>query len=189
MEILASQLLGCISMTLYGNWNTRLPSNLEDEDVHSEIEILPPNRSGLTSMSHCLWRYEVIRIQRQSQGPGEGAKWASSRDISSLDKQSIVEQQRNIFSERYLQHCELINPLHIQIQVGIQNALLALQRAILQPGPAPTRLSDMSRDDREELLKVCVKSMEYYIITQTNDLIAHFRWHNESYFQWTACTC
>jgi hypothetical protein len=57
MEILISQLLGCLSITLYANWDAKLPANLDDDDIYPGMEDLPSDRTGLTSMSHCLWRY------------------------------------------------------------------------------------------------------------------------------------
>lgn len=51
MEIMISQLLGSISITLYADWDAKLPANLKDNDIHPGIETLPFNRCGLTSMS------------------------------------------------------------------------------------------------------------------------------------------
>ncbi|GAM82431.1 hypothetical protein ANO11243_004110 [Dothideomycetidae sp. 11243] len=184
MEILISQLLGCISMTLWGSWDTKLPANIEDDDVRNDTGNLtlnlPRNRPGLTSMSHCLWRYEALQMQREhmtTPGPVR---------MSPGLQQSAMEHHRKVFAKRYLQHCEPVNPLHLQIQIGIQNALLAWQRAALQAKTKGTRLSEMPASDRDELLHICSKSMEYYIMTETTPSIAHFRWHNECYFQWTA---
>ncbi|KAF2228194.1 hypothetical protein BDZ85DRAFT_13038 [Elsinoe ampelina] len=186
MEIMISQLLGCISVTLYCNWDAKLPSNLDDEDVKADTRELPPEREGLTSMSYCLWRYEIPHIQRQNWNPTHGAIWGSSSRLSSEKKKMLMEGLRKHFGEKYLQYCELVNPLHVQIQIGLNSTLLALQRAILQPTVGVSRLSSMAPEDREELLKICKKTMDYYLLTQTDASLVGFRWHNECWFQWTA---
>jgi hypothetical protein len=64
MEIMISQVLGCLSLTLYAHWDTRLPANLEYNDIRPGIDTLPPELHGLTSISHCLWRYHILYHQR-----------------------------------------------------------------------------------------------------------------------------
>ncbi|KAF4550229.1 Fungal specific transcription factor domain-containing protein 24 [Elsinoe fawcettii] len=186
MEIMISQLLGCISVTLYCNWDAKIPANLDDHEIRPEMKDLPPDRQGLTSMSYVLWGYEVPHLQRQHFNPTHGAIWGSSSRLPSEKKQMMMDGLRKHFAERYVQYCELVNPLHVQIQIGLNSALLALQRAILQPTVGVSRLSEMPSTDREELLKVCVKAMDYFLLTRTNTTLAGFQWLNECWFQWTA---
>jgi len=47
LEIAISPLVGCISMTVYADWDTRLPGKLDDGDVSPDMEVLPPDRYGL----------------------------------------------------------------------------------------------------------------------------------------------
>lgn len=187
LEIAVSQLVGTIAMSLYADWDTALPASIEDDDLTPDMNTLPAERHGLTSMSHCLWRYHVIAMHRARRSPDQGALWinpisaAASRDV----KHVMMEQVRKALAEKFLQFCEPVEPLHIHIQIGVQNSLLAMHRGFLQPVTS-TKISEMPQTIREELLGVCIKSMDYYILAQTNPLIAHLRWHTENYFQWPA---
>ena len=189
MEISISQLVGCISMTLSADWDVKLPANLEDGDIRPEMTALPPDRPGLTGMSHCLWRYYVLHLHRTMRAPdqGSGATWVTSNHVLLAKNDSLSECYRRLLGEKFLQHCELVNPLHVHIQIGIQNYLLALQRGIRQPQIASARISEMPQSARDEFLKICTKCMDYYVLGETTPSIAHLRWHHESYFQWTAC--
>ena len=73
MEISIAQLVGAIIMTIYADWDTKLPKNLEDHDLRPDIQTLPPDRHGLTTMSHCLWfvhpqpHYTLVQAGREPQ--------------------------------------------------------------------------------------------------------------------------
>ena len=69
MEISISQLLGCIFVTLYADWDTKLPANIKDADVQPDTQTLPSDRFGLTGMSHRLWRYFVLHLNREFRRP------------------------------------------------------------------------------------------------------------------------
>ena len=173
-------------MTLYADWDTKLPANIEDADVGPDIQALPPDRQGLTSMSHCIWRYFVLYLNREFRRPDQGAVWMTAGKIPLSNKDALVERFRKPLAEKFLQHCELVNPLHIHIQISIQSFLLATQRAIHQPDVINTKTSEMTQAARDDFLKICTKCMDYYILAETTPSITHFRWHNQCYFQWTA---
>lgn len=190
MEILAAQILGCFSMTLYADWDAKLPANLEDDDIHPGVAALPPSRRGLTGMSHCLWRYHVLhqqRLAKHSDISQRNFAWLTNSRISMAEKDAFIEQTAMALREKFVQHCELLNPLHLNIQIGIQSFVLAMRRVTHQPGVANTNISELPTDDRENLLKICIESLEYYILAETTQSITQFRWHNENYFQWSAC--
>jgi len=189
MEIMISQLLGCISITLYADWDAKLPANLEDNDIRPGIEALPSDRRGLTSMSHCLWRYHLLyqqRIPRHSDLPQKDFAWITSSQVSMAEKDAFIEQTARTLGEKFVQHCELLNPLHVSIQIGIRSFILAMKRVVHQPGVANTKISEMPKRDRDDFLKNSIECLEYYILGETTQSIAQFRWHNENYFQWAA---
>jgi hypothetical protein len=186
VDISNSQLLGCVSMTLYAEWDANLPGNLEDSDITPDLATLPPERPGLTSMSHCMWRYQILYGHRSGRGKESVGTWLPNMNVSSARKAAFIERARQPLAEKFLQHCEPVNPLHVHIQIGIQNFLLAMHRGIYQPSFTGTKISEMSQSERDDFLKICVKCMDYYILAETTPSIANFRWHHESWFQWTA---
>ena len=190
MEIMISQILGCLSMSLYANWDTKPPSNLEDEDFRPDMKALPPDRRGLTSISHCLWRYHVLyqqRIPRHPDQPQKDFAWMTSSHVPMAEKDAFIEEVARTLSEKFIQHCELLNPLHVSIQIGIRSFILAMKRLVHQPRVANTRISEIPKGEREDFLKNSIESLEYYVLGETTESIARFRWHNENYFQWSAC--
>lgn len=190
MDLMISQLIGCLSLSLYASWDAKMPSNLDDDDIQPGMKTLPSARGGLTSMSHCLWRYGILYEQRNPRHSDLHQKdfaWITSPHISVDEKKVFFEQAARSLNETYVQHCELLNPLHVAIQIGIRSFILAMKRVAYQTGIANNKLTEMPYHDREDFLKNSIECLEYYMLGETTQSVAKFRWHNENYFQWPAC--
>lgn len=190
MDIMIAQLLGCLPMTLHADWDTKLPGNIDDDDVQPGMETLPSDRKGLTSMSHCLWRYYILYMQRVPRDlgqPREDFGWLVSPHTTTAIKMAFVDKMAATLSERYVQHCDLLNPLHVSIQIGVRSFILAMRRVVYQPSVANAKISEMAMAQRDDLLKVCMQGLEYMVLSQTTKSIAQWRWHSESLFSWPAC--
>lgn len=190
MEIAIAQLVGSITMTIYADWDTKLPGNLEDHDLRPDIQTLPPDRHGLTIMSHCLWRYQILYMQRtmrQPDGSRKGLSWMLSPRVPLIDKDAMLDACEKALGEQFLQHCEPLNPLHVYIQIGIRSFIIAARRLVRQPALINAKISEMSPREREDFLGTCTKSLEYYLLSERTETLRGFQWHNENNFHWAAC--
>lgn len=190
MEMAIAQLVGSITMTIYVDWDTKMPRNLEDRDLHTDIQVLPPDRNGITNMSHCLWRYQILYMQRATQQPGGFRKdfsWLLSPSVPLLDKDTMIDKTEKALGERFLQHCDPLNPLHVQIQIGVRSFILGARRVARQPALINAKLSEMSPREREDFLGVCAKSLEYYVLSREMEALGGFQWQNDDYFPCPAC--
>ena len=191
MEIAIAQLVGTISMTIYADWDTKVPKNLEDHDLRPDIQTLPPDRRGLTTMSHCLWRYQILAMQRIARQPDGSAtkalSWMLSPRVPLVDKDALIDATERALGEQFLQHCEPLNPLHVLIQIGIRAFILAARRNVRQPALINAKISEMSPHEREDFLRICTKCLEYYVLGETTESLKGFRWYGENSFQRAAC--
>lgn len=189
LEIATAQVVGTLSISLYGPWDCKLPASLEDADMHPDMQTLP-KRNGLTSMSHCLWRYTILHFQRERRlptGEYQALPWMLSPHVPLTEKDAKIDEIEAALGAMFLQHCELLNPLHVYIQIGIRSLILAARRTARQPGLVNAKISEMSLEERDDFLRICKKCLEYYVLSQTTESLKGFRWHNESYFQGIAC--
>jgi hypothetical protein len=190
MEIPMGMRLGTISLGLYADWDTKLPSNLEDSDVKSGMTALPPAREGLTSVSHCLWRYEILHQQRemrQENGRIDGIAWLLSPEVPIATKDSRINGLERVLAEKFLQYCEPLDPLHLYIQIGIRSFILAGRRTVRTPSLLDAKLSAMSMQQRDDFLSLSKKILEYYLLSHTTESLNRFRWNFDNDFQWPAC--
>ena len=190
LDISMTKITGNLSMTVYAAWDAKLPSNLEDADFSLDLKTLPTERKGLTSMSHCLWRYEILQAQRETKAfnPAiQGLGWMLSPEVPLHAKDAKIDMLERIFGGKFLQYCDPLNPLHTYIQIGIRQLLLAARQSARQPTLVNAKISTMSRDERDEFLNLSVKGLEYYIMSETTESLRGYRWNNDSFFQYTGC--
>jgi hypothetical protein len=103
------------------------------------------------------------------------------------EKDSTVDAIEKALGEQFLQHCEPLNPLHVHIQIGVRGFILMARRLARQPALINAKISQMSPHEREDLLRICIKCLDYYILSGTTESLRGYRWHNENHFQWTRC--
>jgi hypothetical protein len=190
MEVDMGRLIGTINMAIYTDWTTKLPRNLEDCDLHLNAQALPPARRGLTTISHCLWRYQILEMQRnrwQLHGTKEALSWMLSPRVPLSQKDTMIDDCEKALGEQFLQHCEPLNPRHVHIQIGVRSFVLAARRMARQPALKNVKVSDMLPNEREEFLGISTKCLEYYVLSKVTEALSGFWWHMENYFPWPAC--
>lgn len=192
MDISVANLVGNIPLTLFAAWDAQLPLNSNDPDFHDDMTSLPDERTGLSDMSHCLWRFRILYVQRVQQTPGipkRGLTWILASDVPLKEKDEALDAVDCELSERFIQYCDLLNPLHVCIQIGIRQMLIAARRAARQPGLLNAKITEMTREARDEFLELSVKNLEYYVYSRETPSLKAFLWYTQSSFQPSACKC
>lgn len=189
LDIALSVKSGSMSLTLTAPWDTKLPLNIEDEDIDPHMRETPKEREGLTSMSHCLWTFWVLEEQRsfcRADGSRLGFSWAAEKSLSRGEKNALIDRLEAGLNRRFVQFCDPIRPRDTLIQIAARAFTNAMRRLTLHPLAYHGRLSELSVDHRDELLDVCMQGLEYDVLLHLNPLIKHFRWKFQGYFQWSA---
>ena len=178
------------SPNVYADWDTKLPSNLEDRDLFPDTQTLPPPRSALTIISSCLSGYQILYMQRdkwQHGGTRRALSWLLSSSVPLAEKDAMVDISEKALREQFLQHCDPLNPVHVYIQIHIRSYVLSARRVARQPALVNVKISEMSSLERDEFLRICTRSLEYYVLIKTTNSLRGFHWHVENYFPWVAC--
>ena len=95
------------------NFDTRMPLNIDDQDIWPGIEETPEEHQGLSEMSFDIVRYRVTTTVRRLTflTPG-GIPCPFPRPMATVeDLDSIVEELRKTLEEKYLQHCDMKIPI------------------------------------------------------------------------------
>ncbi|KAI6781968.1 uncharacterized protein J7T54_005179 [Emericellopsis cladophorae] len=179
MELTVAHQIGALSPSVLGKWDAKMPANVDDGALAPETKALPADGTALTSMSNCLWKYNVLQFHRGARGADHGVLTADQTT-------SMVDRIEEMLRVKFVQYCELLNPLHVNMQLAICQFLVATRRLLRQPALVHAKISDMSRQERDALLAICVKNLEYCILTQTNEILEGFKWHNNAFFPWAA---
>lgn len=180
---------GSMSLTLNARWDTKLPLNIEDEDITPDMREPPPEHERLTSMSHCLWTMWVVQEQRsfrKADGTYLGFSWAAERSLSRAEKTALVDRLEAGLNKHYFQYCDPIRPLDMLIQIRGRSFVCGMRRLVLQTLVQNSKLSEVPDSERRELLDICMQALEYDAALQNTPSIAHFRVLFRDYFQWNA---
>ena len=191
MEIAIARLVRSLSMTTFAAWDSKMPANLEDGDFYPDMPSLPSQRKALTSMSTCLWKYTALQMHRSAQRSMEngsaGATWLFSPKVPLVEKDARIDTIESELGTQFLQYCEPVNPLHLYLQIGIRSFILSSRNSARLPSLVNAKISTMSQQARNEHLSLCMKSLEYYIMSQRTESLKGFQWNNQGYFNCSSC--
>lgn len=184
LDIALAVRAGSISLTLSARWDTKLPLNIEDEDINPEMTTPPQERPGLTSISYCLWTFWVLQKQRafrHADGRYLGFGWVTERSISREEKNGYIDRLEAGLNKQYVQYCDPIKPLDVLIQITARAFVCGMRRVSMYGD-----LSQMTEQARRKLLDVCMQGVEYEIALHATPAIKQFRPLFRGYFQWNA---
>ncbi|KAL8868028.1 MAG: hypothetical protein Q9174_005263 [Haloplaca sp. 1 TL-2023] len=180
---------GMTPLTLMGDWDAKLPLNIEDEDIDPNMTESPKERKGLTSMSYCLFTYWVIDKQsaflRANNGKFE-LSWSSNEAVPPVMKDSLIEQLEEGVNKQFLQHCDPLKPVHLLIQILARALICGMRQRVLQPLASSKPAGVDGERLHRELMDTSIQSLEYCMAFHTQPSIAHFQWLTRSFFSWHA---
>jgi len=178
--------VGLTPMTLTASWDVQLPSNIEDHDINSNSLAIPTERTGLTSMSYCLFTYWVLNSQRQTFLAKHGRfelSWQTNPALPGAAKDDMMSQLRDGINQKFVQYCDPIKPLDVLLQLFARYFITGMQLRLLY-----TRaLEQSSGEDRTALLDAATQSLRYVIAIQTQPSLIQFWWLTKAWFSWQAC--
>jgi len=187
LDLIMAVRLGATSLTLMANWDVKIPLNIEDDDITPDMKTFPDERTGLTSMSYCLFTYYVLQRQRQyhtDKGQFE-LSWTTNQTVPMETKKAFIDQFENDLNRNFVQYCDPIEPLHLLLQL-IARALMCVfrQRILLTDDGHPGHVMDESR---APLLASSMQLLNYSIAMHSNRLLKDFEWWTTNGFPWPAC--
>lgn len=181
---------GITSLTLMLKWDTRLPLNIEDEDISAYSKDEPKERPGLTSMSYCRFTYWVIEQQRKALNAAKGSlelSWPSSTALSKASRTSVIDELEEGLNDNFLRFCDPIKPIDVLLQLVARALICGMRERMMHSLAFEADKTQINQAYREELLAACIQSLEYNIALHSHSLLSHFRWLAKAFFPWHAC--
>ncbi|KAL3430423.1 fungal-specific transcription factor domain-containing protein [Aspergillus tetrazonus] len=198
----ASEYRGIGAQITDGSYDTRLPLNVDDEDMSPESTTPPEERTGFTGITFCLVRCEMTvryrRLHLQRNGQRNSSSKAGNEDTSQLSWHLHELDQIHIhLQERYLQFCDTSIPLQWVTATVIRLAL-ARSWLIAHIPETPTDMADAEqqflgtpRSDtevadpiRERLFITAIEVVEFARLLETDPRTSQWSWLFECYPQW-----
>lgn len=170
--------------------DAKMPLNVEDEDLRPEMTELPNERAGITAMSFCLVKYEIMASLRDlsAASPGDG-EWEIllQPNVPVIRQDSIINQIEDRLENRYLRYCDPVNSFHTFISIMIRCSICRLRLLIYIPSQFASHRKNVSNHERDIVFTSATKFLRYVTIVQKGiHGLEKYRWQIGPSALWNA---
>ena len=181
LDIYAGRVSGTTDAGPPKTWDTKLPSNINDDQIHPEMTGVPHVRNGATDMIFSLVRIKLGTLfaiespGSQGYGPTSPAWHAKEKTIDSVE---------NEIESEFLRYCDPVEPVHTLTLMTARTALAAARLRQRMPLVAQQMLGNET--ERREIYALARRILDAEIHSFTNPIIKPFEWYFRASFRWDA---
>ena len=182
LDVRASEDQGTDLTITSGSFDTRIPSNFNDEDIDPDTKQMPTERNGVTNMSFARIFFGIGDIMRQMMT-------TSVRDgAAGLEEQSrLLNQIYQKFEQGYCQYTTESG--NVAYWVGVTIARLSMAKMTLivfLPILFASPSEHISKEIRTKLLVSAIEVAEYNHALNSEQACRQWRWIYQTYTHWHA---
>jgi hypothetical protein len=189
LDFRISDLLGVkLSLDLFIG-DTKMPLNVEDEDLNPDMVDFPPERTGLTSVVICLVRCEIGEfLRRFSPLSPNGIDWdnLSSPDVTLAKKDSMINQLQDMLESNFVRYCDPSNTLHIFLSIMVRCAICKITLFAHDPRRHAKSPSKIPQSERDIIFTNATKLLEYVNLIRSSPGLEKYMWQIGTSFLWNA---
>lgn len=143
--------------------DAKVPLNIEDEDLQPDMIELPAERKGVTSITPCLLRCEIVGILCSSSPIAGDMGWdvLYSPDVSLAKKDSIIKNIENTLETKYMRYCDPTNSLHYFISIMIRSGICKLTLLAHSLRQFANKSVKVPQSERDIVFSNAIKLLEY----------------------------
>lgn len=177
LEVRASEDRGSSPMVL--DYSTKMPSNINDEDLSPESAQEVTEHLGGTEMTFCLMCQEVSDVARRLYY----VPYNNTRIIEQKDKEEMIKEVGERVESKYLAHCDTAIPIFWVCSIVIR--IVVLKGWLLLRYPYQThQKATRPAASRDSILRTAVSILELSDQLETNEATAKWAWFFALYVQW-----
>lgn len=163
-------------------YDTRMPLNINDDDISPEMKTFPPERASFTDMTFTMIRCHVSRNYRHLiHFPGGTKSVAPTLE----DRKKTVECLHNTLNEKYVKYCDMQEPLQWACATMARLVVAKLWLVVHHP-MIKNNLTSLSVEDRNRILLTSIEVIEFTRLMETSESTRRWGWLFGSYIQWHA---
>ncbi|KAK9483584.1 hypothetical protein V1527DRAFT_498277 [Lipomyces starkeyi] len=162
-----AELSGSGVSVLADSWDTKIPLNVNDDDLSPDMREQPTERAGSTEMSFCLMRYNVGEYLRHSSPRNFVSE--QNTGLSLAEKDRVINELERLIEQSFLRYCDPVIPLHFLAATMARSAMCT-----------------MPQEDKDYRFSNSMRIIKYDNLIQSTKGTQKFLWHVGVYFQWDA---
>ncbi|KAK5956578.1 hypothetical protein OHC33_002064 [Knufia fluminis] len=189
LEFRTAELTGSGHYGNIGQWDVRLPSNVNDADIWPGMKESPEPQERGTEMIFCLTRYELghfwrKRLLTRSPGGDFATLWSNFRQVgTSEEKIKGIEELEQSLEHKYVRYCDPSVPVEF-MAILVTRAATNGMRLMAHHPRRYAKDADVPESERKILWSTASRLLEIDNLLHASKHMNRFRWHTDSYFQW-----
>jgi hypothetical protein len=180
---------GCEVTISEDSFDTKLPLNINDDDLDVNATDFPPARIGITEMSTALMRSEVVATGRLIRVLDHGLS-TGGPSLSLREKVEAIKACERSIHHKYLQYCRPDVPISVFTYTLAKHCIAKMSLMAHQPDyrtrcndqvPSTLAKPELSRD---ELFVMSISIIEGSQFLETAPALEKWAWVSRKYVQW-----
>ncbi|KAJ5142791.1 uncharacterized protein N7515_001578 [Penicillium bovifimosum] len=165
-------------------YDTRLPLNVNDDDLSPDMVEPPKEREGCTDNTFCLIRCEITSALRRANYVCPNAQF---RSPNSLPPVELGERMIKVISdrceERYIRHCDMNVPIQ-WCAATVGRLILAKLWLMIHHPMARKDGGNVTQETRESLFLTAIEVLEFGRLVENDPKTAKWGWLCRTNMQW-----
>lgn len=184
MDVRSSEDHGTNPLIHESMYDTRLPLNINDEDITPEMEETPAEREGCTDATFCLIRCEITSALRRANYVCPGAQWRAPGETPSLARcERMIQIISDRCEQRYIRHCDMKVPIQWCSATVARLILAKLWLVVHHPMTRKDR-GNVSQETRKSLFLTAIEVLEFGLLLEVDPKTAKWGWLFRTNMQW-----
>jgi hypothetical protein len=186
MDVRSSEDHGTDPLIHDNMYDTRLPLNVNDDDIYPEMTETPTEREGCTDVTFCLVRCEITCALRRANYSCPGSRAFKMMGAGpSIDRcEKMIQMISNRVEERYIKHCDMNIPIHWASATVARLILAKLWLIVHHPMTRNDNVTNVSQATRESLFLTAIEVLEFGRLLETDPKTAKWGWLFRTNMQW-----
>ena len=174
---------GCEPIVQESSFDTRLPLNINDNDLDRNMTEPPAERVGATDMVFCVIRCEALQaLWKIAYIPPNMRTQKQPRDNDGLlrlqtDREVLVRELQERLENRYLNHIDLSVPF-LRLAATVTRMIMA--RLLLTIHES----AEMPQDVRDRVFDTTVETMNACTSMSQDECMSKWAWHSKTHVNW-----
>ncbi|KAF2224698.1 fungal-specific transcription factor domain-containing protein [Elsinoe ampelina] len=188
LDVRASEDHGCDPTIVEQSFDTKMPLNINDADMHPGMKDFPNEHRGCTDMSFCLIRFEVANTFRRLNYVPPGPKGCNNfyTTVSREEKEKWIQECHDMLEEKYLKHCDMTVPLYWVTATVARLIMSKMWLIVYHPYQRQDGGSTLPQDIKDKLFLTSLENIEYALLLETETRTMKWGWLFKTYMQWHA---
>lgn len=188
LDVRSSEDHGINPSIVESSFDTKFPSNINDEDIDPSRTEMPKEHEGWTEATFDLIRYSVsTTVRRLSFAPsGPGTCRTRSAKLTLEDKEHIIEELHQYLERKYLIYCDLSVPLNWVAATVTRLIMAKMWLVVHHPLLRPDRGAGLPKETLERLFLTSLEVIEFSRLLETENATRKWGWLFATYQQWHA---